>query len=59
VPILLIVLFIIQVNVKCLAYSFIYVFKRHSLSAGHEFVDDVLNMGGSGEGGDTGNDAVS
>jgi hypothetical protein len=33
-----------------LTYSSIYVFKRPSLSAGRNFVDGVLNMGGSGEG---------
>jgi hypothetical protein len=37
-----------------------FVFKRPSLLAGHEFVDAVLNVGGSseGNGGGTGNDAV-
>jgi hypothetical protein len=59
VPILSIVPFIIQANVECLTYSSIYVFKYHS-SIGREFIDGVLNMGGSGEGegGGTGNDAV-
>jgi hypothetical protein len=40
-----------------------FVFKRPSTSVGHDLVDAVLNMGGSGEGkGDgsgTGNDAAS
>jgi hypothetical protein len=60
VPILSIVPFVICANVECLAYSSIYVFKCHSLSTGHEFVDGVLNMGGSDEGedGGTGNDTV-
>jgi hypothetical protein len=60
VPILSIVTFIIQANVECLAYSSIYVFKCPSSSAGREFVDGVLNMGGSseGEGGGTGSDAT-
>jgi hypothetical protein len=42
------------------AYSSIYVFKCPSLSAERDFVDGVLNMGGSdeGEGGGTGNDAA-
>jgi hypothetical protein len=56
-----IVPFIIQPNVERLTYSSIYVFKR-PLSAGHDFIDGVLNMGGSsegeGEGGGTGNDVA-
>jgi hypothetical protein len=60
VPILSIVTFVIQANVECLTYSSIYVFKRPSSSVGHEFIDGVLNMGGSseGEGGGTGSDAT-
>jgi hypothetical protein len=58
VPILSIVPFIVQANVECLTYSSIYVFKRPSLSAGREFIDGILNKGGSGEGGGTGNDAM-
>jgi hypothetical protein len=55
-----IVLFIIRANVERLAYSSIYVFKRPSSSVECDFIDRVLNMGGSGEGGSggTGNDAV-
>jgi hypothetical protein len=51
-----IVPFVIRANVKHL----IYVFKCPSSSAGCDFVDGVLNMGGSGEGegNGTGNDAV-
>jgi hypothetical protein len=60
VPILSIVTFVIQANVECLTYSSIYVFKHPSSSVGHEFIDGVLNMGGSseGEGGGTGSDAT-
>jgi hypothetical protein len=58
VPIFSIVPFVIRANVECLAYSSIYVFKRPSL-AGRKFIDEVLNMGGSGEGGGTGNDTAS
>jgi hypothetical protein len=38
----------------------LYLFKHHSLSAGRNFVDGVLNMEGSGEGegGGTDNDAA-
>jgi hypothetical protein len=46
-----IVLFVIRANVKRLAYSSIYVFKRPSSSVGHDFIDGVLNVGGSSEGG--------
>jgi hypothetical protein len=53
-----IVPFIIQANVECFAYSSIYVFKRPSLSIRRNFVDGVLNMGGSSEGGDIGNDTA-
>jgi hypothetical protein len=55
-----IVPFLIRANVECLTYSSIYVFKRPSSSVGHDFVDGVLNMGGSGEGkgGGTGNDTA-
>jgi hypothetical protein len=42
--------FVIRANIERLAYSSIYVFKRLSLSAGCDFVDGVLNMGGSDEG---------
>jgi hypothetical protein len=58
--ILSIVPFIIRANVERLAYSSIYIFKCPS-SVGHDFIDGVLNMGGSGkgEGGGTGNDAAS
>jgi hypothetical protein len=55
---LLIVPFVIRANVKRLTYSSIYVFKRPSSSAGRDFIDGVLNMGGSGEGGDTVYDAA-
>jgi hypothetical protein len=46
--------------VEQLTYSSNYVYKRPSSLVGCEFVDGVLNMGGSdeGEGGGTGNDAV-
>jgi hypothetical protein len=55
-----IVPFIIRANVERLAYSSIYVFKHPSSSARRDFIDGVLNMGGSGEGegGDTGNDTA-
>jgi hypothetical protein len=55
-----IVPFVIRANAERLAYSSIYVFKRPSLSAGCDFTDGVLNMGGSGEGEGSGtnNDAV-
>jgi hypothetical protein len=55
-----IVPFIIRANVECLAYSSIYVFKHPSSSVGRDFVDGVVNMGGSdeGESGGTGNDAM-
>jgi hypothetical protein len=58
---LLIVLFVIQANVERLAYSSIYIFKLPSSSVRHNFIDWVLNMGGSGEGDGSGtsNDAVS
>jgi hypothetical protein len=53
---------VIRANVKCLAYSSIYVFKCLSSSAGRDFIDGVLNMGGSGEGegerGGTSNDTT-
>jgi hypothetical protein len=60
VPILSIVPFSIRANVECLAYSSIYVFKHPSSSAGREFINGVLNMGGSGEGegGGTGNNVA-
>jgi hypothetical protein len=49
-----------RANVEHLAYSSIYVFKRPSSSVGRDFVDGVLNMGGSdeGEGGGTSNDVA-
>jgi hypothetical protein len=58
--ILLIVPFVIRANVERLAYSSIYVFKHPSLSAGRDFTDGVLNMGGpsEGEGGGSSNDAA-
>jgi hypothetical protein len=61
VPILSIVPFVIRANVERLAYSSIYVFQRPISSAGHEFIDEVLKMGGSGEGEGSGtdNDAAS
>jgi hypothetical protein len=31
-------------------YSFIYVFKHPSSSIGRDFINGVLNMGGSGDG---------
>jgi hypothetical protein len=45
-----IVPFVIRANIERLAYSSIYVFKRPSSSAGRDFVDRFLNLGGSGEG---------
>jgi hypothetical protein len=56
--ILSIVLFIIQANIEHLAYSSIYIFKRPSSLVERDFVDEVLNMGGSDEGGGTGNDVT-
>jgi hypothetical protein len=55
-----IVPFVIRANVERLAYSSIYVFKRPSLSAGHDFIDGVLNKRrfGKGKGGGTDNDAA-
>jgi hypothetical protein len=53
---LLIVPFVIWANIERLAYSSIYVLKRHSSSVKHDFVDGVLNIGGSGEGEDGGTD---
>jgi hypothetical protein len=52
--------FVIQANVERLAQLSIYVFKHSYLSVGRDFIDGILNMGGSGEdeGGGTGNDAV-
>jgi hypothetical protein len=52
--------FVIRANVERLAYSFIYVFKHPSSSTGREFIDGVLDMGGSGEGEGSGidNDTV-
>jgi hypothetical protein len=40
-------------------FSSISVFKHPSSSAGREFVDGVLNMGGSGECEDGGNDPMA
>jgi hypothetical protein len=59
--ILSIVPFVIRANGKRLTYSSIYVFKRPSSSVGRDFIDEVINMGGSGdgEGGGTGNDVAS
>jgi hypothetical protein len=55
-----IVPFVIRANVECLTYSFIYAFKIPSSSARHEFINGVLNMGGSGEdkGSRTGNNVA-
>jgi hypothetical protein len=55
-----IVPFVIRANVEYLAYSSIYVFKCLSSSTGRDFVDGVLNMGGSDEdeGGGSGYDAA-
>jgi hypothetical protein len=52
--------FVIRANVECLAYSSIYIFKHPSSSAGRDFINGVLNMGGSDEceDGGTGNDAA-
>jgi hypothetical protein len=47
-----IVTFEIRANVERLANSPIYVFKQLSSSAGRDFTDAVLNVGGSGEGDD-------
>jgi hypothetical protein len=41
-----------------MTHLFIYVFKCPSSSVGRDFVDGILNMGGSGEGGGTDNDAA-
>jgi hypothetical protein len=38
-----------QAHVERLPYLSIYIFKRFSSSAGRDFIDKVLNMGGSGE----------
>jgi hypothetical protein len=59
VCLLSIVPFIIRANVERLAYSSISIFKRPSPSVGREFVNRVLNMGGSGEGEGGGNDATA
>jgi hypothetical protein len=56
---LLIVPFIIRANVERLSYSSISVFKRPSSSPGREFIDEVLNMGGFGEGEGGGNDPMA
>jgi hypothetical protein len=55
-----IVPFVIRENVEHLAYSSIYVFEHPSSLARRDFVDGVLNMGGSGEGEGSGigNDAA-
>jgi hypothetical protein len=55
-----IVTFVIWANVEWLANSFIYVFKWTSSLAECNFIDAVLNVGGSGEGegGGTDNDAA-
>jgi hypothetical protein len=50
--------FVIWANIKRLAYSSIYVFKRPSSSVGRDFVDRVLNMGEFGEGGGTSYDTA-
>ncbi len=59
--ILSIVTFVIRANVEWLTNLSIYVFKRPSSSAGHVFINLVLNMRGSdeGEGGGTGNNVMS
>jgi hypothetical protein len=56
-----IVPFVIRANVERFACSSIYGLKHPSSSTGRDFIDRVLNMGGSneGEGGGTGNDAAS
>jgi hypothetical protein len=56
-----IVPFVIWGNVECLTYLSIYVFKHPSLSVRCDFIDGVLNMGGSGENkdGGTSNDAAA
>jgi hypothetical protein len=61
VPILSIVPFIIQAKMSNISLTCPFVFKCPSSSAGREFVNEVLNMKGSGEGegGGTGNDAMS
>jgi hypothetical protein len=55
-----IVTFVIRDNIERLTNSSIYVFKRPSSLVGRDFINAVLNMGGSGEGngGGTGNDAA-
>jgi hypothetical protein len=61
VPILSIISFVIQAHVKRLIYLFIYIFKHPSSSVGRDFINEVLNIGGSseGEGGGTNNDVAS
>jgi hypothetical protein len=44
--------------IERLAYSSIYVLERPSSSARRDFIDGVLNMGGSSEGGGIGYDVV-
>jgi hypothetical protein len=44
--------------IERLAYSSIYVLERPSSSARRDFVDGVLNMGGSSEGGGIGYDVA-
>jgi hypothetical protein len=53
VHILSIVPFVIQAHVECLPYLPIYVFKCPFSLVGCDFVDGVLNMGGSSEGDDS------
>jgi hypothetical protein len=56
-----IVPFVIRANVERLTSSYIYIFKRPSSSARRDFINRILNMGGSGkgEGGGTSNDAAA
>jgi hypothetical protein len=55
-----IVTFVIRGNVEHLANSSNYVFKQPSSSTGRDFIDAVLNMGGSdeGDGGGTSNETA-
>jgi hypothetical protein len=56
--VLSIVPFVIRANIERLAYLSIYVFKHPSSSVGRDYINGVLNMEWSGEGGGTSNDAA-
>jgi hypothetical protein len=51
-----ILIFVIWANVERFSNSSIYVLQRPSSSAERDFTNAVLNMGGSDEGNDCGND---